>query len=400
MIMAAEPEIAKIRSVDEYIKSLKRAKKSAITLRDYRYILLMYAKWLGVPVEKIHENLNPNDLMRYADKLDDDKIAPVSRRKYLTVIARYMENNGVTFDSMDKNTITAFEPEERNDKPATKELLMKMMDLGDPHTRSIISFLTSTGARAGETAQILLSDVGRIDHGRFVPDINGDVVQIRNEISKRRRGGLVFLTSECREFLSIWLQNRDDYIRMATVKSQNLRKGDTGRIKGAKHNGEKITRPEKDERLFACSYYTLSQLFGKLYSKIDGEKGKYDKNMVTPHGCRAFFRTNAARSMGVDLPEGILRHTGYLNQAYWRMTPEQRQADFKAGEPSLYITRPDHRIQTGKLSELEREKDALQVRVQQLEAAQAAGKMLDSFTDKDERLIQEAIKRMNQQIRK
>jgi integrase len=367
--MVAKAKLGKTRSVDSYINALVLAKKSAITVRDYRLILKVYSKWLGVPVENLHQNLNSDDLMRYARKLDADKIAPVSRRKYLMVIARFMQINNIEFDDLEQGAINAFQPEERNDKPATKELLQSMMDMGDPHSRAIISFLTSTGCRAGETSQILLSDIGRIEHGNFVPDINGGVVRIRNEIAKRRKGGLVFLSSESREYLTIWLQNRDDYIRMANTKSQNLRKGNTGRAKGLKHAGEKITRPAEDQRLFACSYYTLSQLFGKLYSQIDGEKGKYDKNMVTPHGCRAFFRTNAAKTMGIDLTEGILRHSGYLNQAYVRMTPEDRENQFHEGEASLYITRADHRIQGGKLDALARENKELQGRLQQVEAA-------------------------------
>lgn len=349
--MASKTKNGKVWSVDAYITALTLAKKSAITVRDYRYVLLMYTKWLGVLIENLHENLNPDDLMRYAKKLDDDKIAPVSRRKYLGTIARFMAINGIEFDEMELGAITALESEDRNDKPATKELLQKMMDMGDSHTRAIISFLTSTGCRAGEASQILLTDVGRIEHETFIPDINGSVIKVRNEIAKRRKGGYVFLTTEAREFLTIWLRNRDEYIRMAAIKSQNLRKGDTGRVKGAKHTGEKIHRPEKDERLFACSYYTLSQLFGKLYLQVDGSKGKYEKNMVTPHGCRSYFRVNAVKGgMSIDLVEGILRHSGYLNQAYVRMTIEDRFQTFKENEVSLYITRADHR----KMTELEK----------------------------------------------
>jgi integrase len=368
--MTVKAKVTKSRTVDKYIQFLALQKKSPITIRDYRYILQMYAKWLKVDVADLHRNLTAENLMEYAEKLDGDKIAPVSRKKYLMVIAKFMKMNGIEFDDEEQGAIKAFQPEERNDKPATKEILMKMMDMGDPHTRSIISFLCSTGCRAGESSQVLLSDVGRIEHGTFVPDINGSVVRIRNEIAKRRKGGLVFLTSEAREYLSIWLQNRDAYIKLANIKSQNLRKGDTGRVKGAKHLGAKIRRPEQDDRLFACSYYSLAHLFGKLYHLVDGAKNKYDKNLVTPHGCRAYFRTHAIKGMSIDLAEGILRHSGYLNQAYVRMTPEDRYQQFKEGEAALFVTRVDHRIQTGELSQLKQENQELKAQMEDFKRTQ------------------------------
>lgn len=306
------------------------------------------------------------------------------------VIARFMEINNLEFDDLEEGAIKAFQPEERNDKPATKELLQKMMDMGNPHTRAIISFLCSTGCRAGETSKLLLSDVGIIKDDVFVPDINGSVINVRNEIAKRRKGGLVFLTSEAREFLTIWLQGREEYIRMATAKSQNLRKGSGGRVKGIKHTGGKISRPEKDERLFACSYYTLSKLFGKLYQQVDGAKGKYDKNMVTPHGCRAFFRTHAPRGMSIDLAEGILRHSGYLNQAYVRMAKEQRYQEFKDGESALYVTRADHRIQTGELVDLKRENASLQERIAAMERMQDLKERIEN-TDAYKAAVQAAL---------
>jgi hypothetical protein len=256
-------------------------------------------------------------------------------------------------------------------------MAQKMMDLGTPHTRALISFLCSTGARAGETSQLLLSDVGRIEHGKFVPDIAGSVLNIRNKIAKRGKGGMVFLTAESREYLTLWLRDRSEYIRVANIKSKNLRKGNTGRTKGAKHTGGEITRPDDDERLFACSYYTLAKIFRQLYDKVDGGKDKYGRGAVVPHRCRAFFRTNGSKTLGIDLTEGILRHSGYLNQAYWRMTPEERERMFHEGEASLYLTRADHRVQSGELAQLRKEKEALEIRVKEMERIHAIKKHIE-----------------------
>jgi hypothetical protein len=101
----------KIRSVDQYIEILARAKKSPVTLRDYKYILADYAKFIGVPLTELHKHLDPEDLMKYSDKLD--KRAPVTRKKFIGTVARFMKLNGVVFDDLEQGVILSSEPEER-----------------------------------------------------------------------------------------------------------------------------------------------------------------------------------------------------------------------------------------------------------------------------------------------
>jgi hypothetical protein len=57
-----------------------------------------------------------------------------------------------------------------------------------------------------------------------------------------------------------------------------------------------------------------------------------------------------------------MRQTGYLDSTYVRMSDETRRKQFHDGEAALYITRADHRVQTGELS-------LLRQKVKQLEMA-------------------------------
>ena len=220
-----------------------------------------------------------------------------------------------------------------------------MMDLTDVHGRALLSFLVSTGCRASETSEILLSDV------------DGDVVTIKNEIAKGAHGGKVYLTSEAREYLDLWFKERADYIRIADA-----------RVKGLKKTGG--TRPKQDNRLFCCSYTSLHRIFSRLYEKVDGQQGKYHA-MCTIHSCRKFFRTHAATTMHTDLVTGLLRQTGYLDSTYVRMSDAEKYQQFKAGEASLYLTRADHRVQSSKLDQLQRENAVLLERLQQVEQIQS-----------------------------
>lgn len=359
--------VVKLRSVEQYLTLLKAAKRSDITIRNYRQVLKQYAEFLGVPLSDLHMHLDPDDLVRYAAAISNKREA--TQKSTMITIHRFMSVNGVVFDELERNVTKVRVTQERADKPVTVELLLKMMDQATPLGRALISFLVSTGCRAGETSELLLSDIGRIENGRFVPDINGDVVQVRNEIAKRRNGGLVFLTREAREYLTAWLKNRDQFIKDADARTERLytapkggRKHDTA---PRKENGTKATRPANDQRIFGSSYSGLDKTFNRLYRAVDGERGATG-NKVTIHGCRAYFRTHAAKTMGIDLAEGILRHAGYLNASYVRLSPEEREKQFHAGESALYITRRDHRVQSGRLSELERENAELR---KKLEAA-------------------------------
>ena len=354
----------KVRSVDAYLAVLAAGDKSPITIRNYRQVLKLYAEFLKVPLGELHKHLDPDDLQRYATSIMSRSKA--GRKSTLSIISRYMKVNGVIFDDFESQVFKVKADEDRTDKPLDRETVIKMMDMGNAHSRAVISFLISTGCRAGETSNVLLSDVGTIKNSVFTPDIYGDVVNIRNDIAKRRRGGYVFLTSEAREFLTIWLKDRDRFIRDSNDRVSRLYTAHTGHAKVPRKDiGERVKPRKNDQRLFACSYSNIDKTFGRLYRAVDGSRGKY-RAKITAHSCRAFFRTNAVKGVSIDLAEGILRHSGYLNDQYVRMTLDQKYQEFKAGEAALFLTRADHRIQGGqidkanqKIAALEREMAAL-----------------------------------------
>lgn len=351
----------RIRSVEEYLRMLSLAGRSEVTIKNYRAALKSYADFLQVPLDNVHNNLTVDNLLAYAASRSNK--SQNGRKTTLSILHRYFSLNGVEFDELEANVMKLKVDEEPEGKPIELETLQKMMDLGNPHSRAILAFLASTGCRAGETSKLLLSDV------------KGDVVNVRNEIAKRRKGGKVFLTAEAREYLDIWLKNRDAYMLQADKMTAKLLSAKTGQEKvPRKDTGTKISRPKNDQRLFACSYGTMQKIFSRLYNAVDGENKTQRKDnprtyaSCTLHSLRAYFRTNAVKGgMSIDLVEGLLRHTGYLNAQYVKMTHEDRMQQFKAGEHSLYITRADHRIQKGELADLKRENKELSERLMTFE---------------------------------
>lgn len=331
-------------SVDEYLNMLRLSKRSDQTIEGYRKVLLSYAKFLNVPLDEIHHHLSVSNLLKYAGSRKGRSDA--GTKTNLSILHRYFALNGVVFDELQFNAVKHKTVTEQNDKPLELAALQKMMDLTDTHGKAMLSTLVSTGMRAGEFCKIRLSDV------------KDDTITIRNEVAKGKRGGNVYLTSEAREYLDAWLAERDAYLAAATKRLRPLIKSG-----GAK------PRPVKDDRLFGITYSSLQKWFSRLYAKVDGEKGKYG-DKCTVHSCRKYFRTVAgsAGGMSIDLVEGLMRHTGYLNGVYVRMTEKERREQFHAAESKLYLTRADHRIQTSELDKLRQKNASLQKQVDELMA--------------------------------
>jgi integrase len=310
--------------VDEYLTMLKLANRSEVTIKSYRKVIKWYSDFIGVPIENVHNHLSISNLLKYAATLKDR--SPEGRKTTLTTLHRYFKVNGVVFDELQYNAMKPKVSKEHNDKPLELETLRKMMNLTDSHGRAFLSFLISTGARASETCQILLSDVDE------------DRVTIRNETTAGA-GGIVYLTSEAREYITQWLKERDGYIALSDRRSVGL--ATIGAI-----------RPKHDNRLFGMSYASAHKLFSRLYDKVDGSRGKYHRE-CTIHSARKYFRTHAATAMHPDLVTGLMRQTGYMDSTYVRMTDEERYKQFKDGESALYIFR------SPELDEVTRERDEL-----------------------------------------
>ena len=314
---------------------LRLAKRSEKTITLYQNVLTQYARFLDVPLDEVHDHLMPENLIKYAASRSGK--SERGTRMHLSVLHRYFSINGVSFDPLELNILKAQRNEGPFDKPLELVTLQKMMDLGTVHTRAILTTLISTGMRAGECCQLLLSDLSRGG--------DRDIIHIRPETAKRRQGGEVYLTAEAREYLDLWLKDRPRYVLAGERRHAGL-----------VASGHSKARDKNDQRLFACSYPTLLWLFSRLYDQVDGEQGKYHAK-CTPHSTRKYFRTHAVRSMPLDLVEKIMRHSGYLTSSYVRISDEDALKQFHAGEPSLYITRGDHRAITTEIEMLKKERD-------------------------------------------
>ena len=374
-----ETEASNIKSgkynAETYFSMLRLANRSEITIKNYRKILKSYADFLKVPLDEVHQHLSVVELLKYA--ASRKKFSPAGTKTQLTVLNRFFKVNGIAFDELEANAMKPKINLEQNDSPLERESIQKMMDLTDAHGRAVISFLVSTGIRASELCGLLLSDV------------NGDVVTIRNEITAGA-GGEAYLSTEAREYLDVWLLDRDNYIKTNGLRGLGLEHIKKPK-KGEADNRMDIVLAKNDQRLFCTSYTSLHKKISRLFDLIGTAQGKYHrKNHI--HSFRKFFRTNASRGMHVDLVETIMRHKGLMG-IYVNIPTEQKKKEFHSGESVLYITRVEQR----RIEKIEKENEALKASPENIEAVREEFKEMMrvqklQYQNEMARLIQEATR--------
>ena len=362
-------------TVVEYLDMMQSADRSPNTIKSYGQIFKSYARFLDIPLDDVHNHLLPENLIKYASSLKGYSGQTIRQR--LAILRAYFTENGVHFKGMEMKVLTARRHTEPEDKVLELSTLQKMMDITDERGRAFISVMVSTGMRAGEASLLRLSDV------------KDDIITIPAKIAKNRHGGKVYLTSEAREYLDIWLKNRDKFVQQSIVHAGVF----------AKH-GRCPTKDPDDDRLFASGYIGLNSMFRRLYQKIDGERGNY-RGKITPHSMRKYFRTHLVKTVDLDIVEHLMRHTGYLTGSYVRISDADIRKQFHEGEHILYITRADHRIQGGKLDALAKDNRELVERLNRVEVVTAqadrereaittAGKAFVRAEDV-ERIVREAV---------
>jgi len=326
-------------TVREYLEDLEGANRAPLTIKSYRDTFKSYARFIGADLDEVHNHISADNLKKYALSQRDKSAKGAKMR--LNVLRAYFAENGVVFTPMQMKIISSRRVQDPDDKPLEFELLQKMMDLSDTHAKAMIAALISTGDRAGSLCKWELRDLNieiKEEGGKIFPQLaplerRGDVVTIRNEISKFGHGREAYLNEEAMEFMNLWLRERADYINLADA-----------RVVGLVRSGGAKARPVDDQRVFACAYHSFQKIWQRLYEKTDGEKGRYGGNRCTPHSCRKYFRTNLVKTLGLDLVEMIMGHTGYLTNSYVRLNPEHVRSAYHEGEDALYITRRDRRM--------------------------------------------------------
>ena len=222
---------------------------------------------------------------------------------------------------------------ETKDKKPTKQMLKKILNYADIKARSMILFLISSGARIGETLQLVKDDF----------DFNSDPprVHIRAKITK---GGVgertTYFSYEAREAIQDWLNIKDGLTKRGTY-------GD--------YSGE---------RVFSWGKSTSQFMWNMACDKAGiGTKDKRTgRRIYHIHSLRKFFRTKIG--LDLDVTHALMGHTEYLDDSYLRLEEEGEIASaYLEAMPNVSV----YAVQSEEVKDIEKENQELKERLDRLE---------------------------------
>jgi integrase len=226
---------------------------------------------------------------------------------------------------------------ETKDKKPTKPMLKKILNYADIKARAMILFLISSGARIGETLQLVKDDF----------DFNSDPprVHIRAKITK---GGVgertAYFSYEARDAIKDWLNIKDSLTKRGTY-------GD--------YSGE---------RVFSWGKSTSQFMWNMACDKAGiGTKDKRTgRRIYHIHSLRKFFRTKIG--LDLDVTHALMGHAEYLDDSYLRLEEEgEIAAAYLEAMPNVSVYQVEDQELKQETESLREENEQLKRRIELLE---------------------------------
>lgn len=269
-------------------KSTQTVYRSALRLYQERMLKrksmsMAISRYKGYPDELL------TDLKRF---MNSWRKPLVTRKTYANAVRLFFAEHGIPISDVEwkkaKRRLARGQAETA-DRAPTKAELRQIVNLLDTKGRSLILFLSSTGARIGETLQLKANELNlQADPPRAT---------IRNEYTKFGKSGrVVFMSYEARDALRAWLNARSQMKKRA--------------IKNCRFN---------PELAWDISRSTVTQSFNRAVRKARLEKRDpvTKRRTLHIHSLRKFFRSNI--SLDFDIVQALMGHRAYLDRAYLRI---------------------------------------------------------------------------------
>ncbi len=247
-----------------------------------------------------------NDLISFINHGEEKKYSPKTVNAYLTGVKEFLLYHDLEIKQSDLRTIKRRKPRPTvvtRDLQITPEILHKIIDhFVTIQGKALTLFLASSGCRINEALSITLKD---IDLSQKPP-----IIYLRGSITKNQGNRTTFISSEAKEALEKWLDQRES----------NIEK----KVKNYKH----LNLNPNDDRIFPYNERTAYALWNVAlkrsgYTEKDPETGRY---LYTYHGLRRFFKSQLTGHLESEIVERLLGHEGYLNGSYYRV-PENEMAE-------------------------------------------------------------------------
>ncbi|MFA6331687.1 MAG: tyrosine-type recombinase/integrase [Methanoregula sp.] len=313
------------------------------------------------------------DLKKFVQYMTSLKTPSKTIKVKVQGVREWFIGNHIMIDDFDKREILKVMP--RKTKRETNfdyfdyDKIQAMIPHLDIRMQAITLILVSSGARIGEVLHANIYDIrdNRKPVSIFVRDTKtGD--------SRR-----IFISTEAHDTLKAWLKSRDDYLKMAGERSTYYKITDTD---------------IKDDRIFPFQRTSVYRAWERALKKagLFSKDSKTDRNVLSIHRLRAFFRGKVASVIDADFAELMIGHEDEYGDTYRDKPEEELEQLYLKCQDVLTIKnsgrmRHDLEAQSDELQRIKQENDSLRgrlVAVEQRELKrQEATAMLDAAVTPD-----------------
>lgn len=287
-----------IINIASYLLKYTRSKSKA-TLYQYVYGTYRFCQWIKKSPDQIIEEiiLQKKTVDSYIKAIDSfvgdlqaDNLAPGTINNYVKGAKALFRINGLTL------TLPYRLPKyvKFSDRSPTPEELSRVMDIGNPKERVVISISALSGLRVGTLV--------KLTYGHVKKDLEAGIFPVHTHVDAKITKGHyhsydTFLGYEAVECLKTYLDIR----RMGTVKIPPETLTDDS----------PLIRNECRKKIFPVTSASISKLIHDLFLKAGIiTKGKTKRYPVRPHSLRKYFRTQlgAISTIPTDYIDYMMGH--------------------------------------------------------------------------------------------
>jgi integrase len=303
--------------IEEFLKEFG-AKR---TQNTYRAVLKGYFKVIGATPETYFTEGRDYqaDVKKYKNEFLNDR-PPKTYTSYMSGINSYLKENGVDLGSGFWKTLKGRKKGAKSNRAITKdrvptpEEMKQILSHGGAKERAFFLILVSSGMRIGELCQIGKGDI--------YLDEDPARIDIPPKVTKTGERRTTFMSNEARNALNEWLKVRDNYVEYAITKN----------------NLPGVNKTVNDDRVFPFNQVTGWRYWTVMLQKAGfTEKDTQTKRAVLHlHVLRKYFRTNMPKTIGLDMTEELLGHSGYLTE-YRKHSDKELAEAYKNGQSAVLI---------------------------------------------------------------
>ena len=297
---------------DQVLKDWMQEFTNKNTKQGYLAALRKFKKNLGIKSLDEYIKQTPNateDIKHFLITLKDKPSK--TKAAYVAAVKSFFVDNNVPLDEngLRKLRRRGFMPKrvkaETRDRKPTKPQLQRILNYMDIKGRAQVLFLTSSGARVGESLQLLEED--------FNLEADPPRAFIRAEYTKGGVGArTVYFSYEARDAIKDWLAIKTDQ---------------------KKRNGKQYS----DNKVFDWSVWTARDMWNRAVKKadLDSKDDVTDRRIYHLHSLRKFFRTQIG--LDSDLIHALMGHVEYLDSSYVRHNQEDIAKAYLEAMPNVSV---------------------------------------------------------------